>query len=98
MRRLGICDRDTLEPAGVIQMDDQSGACRFLNGRDDLRSWVERAMSKGIHAETRIVPPSDIDFITALDCVLSIGGFCRAEMAERLRESRQGVTLPHVMS
>jgi hypothetical protein len=96
--RLRICDRNTLLSAGAIQVDDETGACLFLEGRDKLRAWVERAMAEGIHAETRVVPPSDIDFMTTLDSVLSVGGFCRAEMAERLRESRKGVTLPHVMS
>jgi len=93
-----VCEWGTFTPAGTIDLDDQTGACRCLDGTKKLHGWVERAMAEGIHAETRVVPPSDIDFMTTLDSVLSVGGFCRAEMAERLRESRRGVTLPHVMS
>ena len=99
MSILHISSRQTFQPAGRIEMDETTGACRFLDGDDKLRIHIERTLSKGVHIEMVHISPSDPKrFETAFACVLALGDFCTEDMADRLSSRSKGVTLPHVMS
>lgn len=90
-----VCSEKDYRLVGKIDVDADTGACIFVDGEDPLKRHVDRSMRRGIFIEGRRVLPSDGKrFETALDCVLSHGGFCTADIADSLRS--KGVTLSHV--
>lgn len=80
---LDIHSDRTLKFIGRIDVDEDTGACRFVNGDDSLRIHIERTLTQGPRIELNKISPSDPQrFKLALDTVLSLGGFCTAATAE----------------
>lgn len=43
--------RDTLEPAGQIEVDEETGAATFLTGPAELEQIVKQQLSNGFHVD-----------------------------------------------